>query len=319
MPHQIRSIACCCAVFFTALGLLLAAPHGATAADTVKVAVSIEPQRSILRQLLGETAEITVLVPPGASPATFEPSPRQMAALAEAPLYLSIGVPFEAAWLPRMIKASPATRFSPMDAGIQKRMMAAHAHHGGHEHGDTHHEHGHEHEHAEHEHHHGGIPDPHVWLSPVLAKQLAATAAHKLGQVYPELKDSLAANLAAFQNRCDTLDGELREILKDVPKGAPFMVFHPSWGYFAKDYGLTQVAIETEGKEPSPRELAELVEHAREEGIQTVFVQPQFSAKAATAIAKELGGGVARLDPLAPDWDENLRRAAQAIAGSIAQ
>jgi zinc transport system substrate-binding protein len=113
-------------------------------------------------------------------------------------------------------------------------------------------------------------------------------------------------NLTAFLEEIDALDGELRSLFAASP-GARFMVFHPSWGYFARAYGLEQVPIEIEGKEPKPAQLKALIQHAREHGIKVVFVQPQFSAKSAELVARDIGGRVAAVDPLAGNWAENLR------------
>ncbi|MCK5723282.1 MAG: zinc ABC transporter substrate-binding protein, partial [Gammaproteobacteria bacterium] len=96
-----------------------------------------------------------------------------------------------------------------------------------------------------------------------------------------------------------------------------FMVFHPSWGYFADTYGLKQVAVEIEGKNPKPSQLKELIEHAKEQGIKIIFVQPQFSSKSAKLVAREIGGRVAVADPLAQDWSANLRAVAREFKGAL--
>ena len=193
----------------------------------------------------------------------------------------------------------------------------AHGHHEGEAHG--HHEgeaHGH-HEGGHHHHEHGTL-DPHIWLDPALVKIQAANIRDGLSRVDPEGSAAYAANTARFIEELDRLDAEIRAILSPIPENRrSFLVFHPSWGYFAKAYGLRQVSIEVEGKEPSPKDMARIITQGREEGVRVIFVQPQFSEKSAQTIARQLGASVVRLDPLAADWDENLRRASRAFVDAL--
>lgn len=270
------------------------------------VFVSITPQLYFLEQIGGGLVDAQVMVPPGASPATYEPSPRQMARLAEARAYFAIGAPFERAWLERFQAANPEMAVFQTDLGIQKRYMAAHSH-AGHDGDIKHGDHG-----------HGGLPDPHVWLAPDTVRILAQNTAQGLSQIDPAHASVYAANLERFLSEIDALDVEIRAILAQLPAGRrSFMVFHPSWGYFADQYGLTQVPIESEGKEPGPRELARIVAHGRELGAPVVFVQPQFSDKSARLIAREMNARVAVLDPLSEDWAANLRAAAKAFLEAL--
>jgi zinc transport system substrate-binding protein len=145
-----------------------------------------------------------------------------------------------------------------------------------------------------------------VWLSPPLVKIQARHIADGLIAVDPANRSRYEENLAGFLREIEALDSDLKALFAGSP-GARFMVFHPSWGYFAKAFGLEQVPIEIEGKEPKPAQLKELIHQAREHGIKVVFVQPQFSAKSAEMVAREIGGQVVAADPLAADWAENLR------------
>ncbi|MCK5203289.1 MAG: zinc ABC transporter substrate-binding protein, partial [Desulfobacterales bacterium] len=124
------------------------------------------------------------------------------------------------------------------------------------------------------------------------------------------------ANTKAFVAELAALDADLRNTFAGK-QGLQFMVFHPSWGYFARTYGLKQVAVEIEGKDPKPAQLKELIEHAAESHIKIIFVQPQFSAKSAKLVAKEIGGQVAVADPLAADWSGNLREVARKFKGAL--
>jgi zinc transport system substrate-binding protein len=182
-------------------------------------------------------------------------------------------------------------------AGIERTPMVEHDHH----------EEGQDDSHAE------GAPDPHVWLSPALVKSQALAICDALVQLDPVHRDEYTTNLSAFVADIDALDAHIRETLSGLG-GTKFMVFHPTWGYFARDYGLEQVAVEVGGQEPSAQELARLIEEAREEGIQVVFAQPEFSTQDAETIAEEIGGRVLLISPLAPDWLDNMRSVAETFA-----
>lgn len=306
-----------------AFGLILylalaAGPTPALAADGPRVvAVTIAPQEFFLKKVGGRRVEPLVLVPAGADPHVFEPRPGQMKALSKAAVYFTIGLEMEAAWLPKFQSANPAMRVVRTEADIPRLPMAEHVHE---EHGNAlteHQEPGREHAaesgHAE-EHHHG-LRDPHTWLSPALAKLQAQAMARALADLDPSGAAEYAANAAAFAAECDNLARDLTTLLSDLPSRT-FMVFHPSWGYFARDFDLTQLPIEVEGKEPSPRELARLVDEAREHGIRAIFVAPQFSRRTAEVVAREVGASLVEADPLADDWADNLRRVARALAAA---
>ncbi len=286
------------AVALTVMILLSAA--FSVSAEPLSVFVSIVPQKFFVEAIGGDRVAVAVMVPPGASPATYEPKPRQMVELSKASLYFSIGVPFEGAWLERIASANRAMTIVATQEGIERRAMASHRHDG---HVDGHDDGG------------RGL-DPHVWLSPRAALTLGRNILRALVAADPEGAPLFRENYRRFAGAVVDLDLELMERLSSLPEGTPFMVFHPSWGYFAGDYGLKQLAVEMEGKEPKAGELAALVELARREAIRVLFVQPQFSQKAAKVLAGATGASVETLDPLAEDWDENLRRAAEALLSS---
>lgn len=269
-------------------------------AKQVKTFVSIAPQQYFVQKIGGELVEVSVLVPPGADPHTYEPKPRQMADLAKTLAYFAVGVDFEKAWIKKIAATNPNMRIVDTDAGIEKMALPAHHHE----------EKGRNPSSGmkkpAHTHDHSGAPDPHVWLSPPLVKTQARHIADGLIAVDSANRARYEENLAEFLQEIEALDTELKMLFAGSP-GARFMVFHPSWGYFARAYGLEQVPIEIEGKEPKPAQLKELIHHAREHGIKVIFVQPQFSAKSAAMVAREIGGQVAAVDPLAADWAENLR------------
>lgn len=326
------------------LGLALALAGTAWAGGMV-AAVSIEPQRYMVEKVGGHRVEALVLVPAGSDPHVYEPRPSQMRALAGAKVYFTVGLEMERAWLPRFRAVNPAMRVAATDAGLAKLAMAGHRHgdeagHGQAEAGqggravdagaaahkdeahapDTGDKPGHASDQGDKDGHAGedhgrGLPDPHVWLSPARAKVLAAAVRDALTGLDPAGAAEYAANHAAFAAECDVLSAEIATLLGELPSRA-FMVFHPSWGYFADEFGLTQLAIEAGGSEPGPRELARIVDAARENNIRAVFVAPQFSQRTAEAVAREIGAGLIIADPLARDWAENLRSVARALAAA---
>jgi zinc transport system substrate-binding protein len=290
------------------LGLMVAWAGPALAGAKVRAFVSILPQKYFVERIGGDMVDVGVLVLPGANPHMYEPSPRQMTALAGAQVFFAIGVNLEEVWLPKLADANQAMRIVRTQEGVEKIPMAAHGHG---EHEAMHEEHGGE----EQEH---GILDPHIWLDPVRVKTIARNTCAGLVLVDPAHRAAYEANLAAFLKDMDGLNASIAKSLAAIPADKrTFMVFHPSWGYFAKRYGLTQVAIEAGGSEPSPRHLAEIIEHGRELGVSVVFVQPQFSRRSADVIASELGARVVPLDPLAENWKDNLLHAAEAFGQAL--
>lgn len=330
-----RLVAVFLVVFCVALsGVALAGP--------LRVLVTVAPQRAVVRAVAGERAVVSVMVPPGADPHTYEPKPSLMAEAARADVYFSIGLEFERIWLPRFRSANGGLAVVAMDAGIEKLPMEAHGHAG--EHGEEHEAHGErEHDHAamhadpehaavvrEHhgeeaeaghghgheEHGHEGVLDPHVWLSPELMAVMARTVRDALSAADPEGAAAYAAGCAAFEKRVAAMQADIRAGFAGL-SSRRFLVFHPSWGYFAREFGLTQMAVEIGGSEPGPRELAGLLREAGEHGVRAVFVAPQFSRKTAGVVAVELGGTLVEADPLAGDWEANLRLVARRMAEAM--
>jgi zinc transport system substrate-binding protein len=279
--------------------LLLALAPLPAQAEALRVFVSVLPLQTFAERVGGERVAVRTMVRPGYSPATYDPTPQQIAALARADLYVRVGAPFEDAWMPRIRGANPEMKVVDAREGIDLRPMAAHVHH------DDHHPH----------HGDGGEQmDSHVWTSPVLARRMAATIRDALKALDPEHGAAYDAGYRAFAAELTALDRELAGILEGQ-QGARFMVFHPAWGYFADRYGLEQVPIEHQGKEPGARALARLIDQARASGIRVVFVQPQFNRRSAERVAQAIDGRVEAIDPLAPDYGDNLRRVARLIAG----
>jgi len=296
-----------------------------------EVTVSIVPQKYFVEKIAKDKVKVNVMVTPGASPATYEPKTSQMRQLSKSDIYFSIDVPFEKAWLERFKSVNKKMLIVDTDEGIKKEQIAAHHHedenhddHENHEaknhddhknHGDEkHEEEDHHEEHKGEKHEHTGL-DPHIWLDPILVKTQAKNIYEALVKIDEKNKEFYKNNLESFYKELDDLNEKLENILKPYHDKA-FMVFHPSWGYFARRYDLKQIAIEIEGKEPKPAQLVELLEEAKENNIKIVFVAPQFSKKGAKTISTTIKGNVVNIDPLASNWDENLIKVANEIANS---
>jgi zinc transport system substrate-binding protein len=301
-----------------ALATLLPAAPGASAAP-LQVAASILPQQFFIHKIGGPLVNVTAMVQPGANPHTYEPKPRQMAALENAAAFFAIGFPFEHAWLPRFRQVNPKMAVFHTGEGVAKRRMEAHDRHEG-EHGE--HAAGEEDKHGAHEahggaeHSHEGL-DPHIWVSPPAVKIIAKNIERALISLDPEHKAEYEANGTRFQAEIEKLDQDLRLLFKDMGDARNFMVFHPAWGYFADAYGLKEISIEMEGKEPKPAELAEIIEHGKELKVKALFIQPQFSKSVAETVAKALGAQLVTADGLALDWEANLRDVARQFREAV--
>ncbi|HCL78801.1 MAG TPA: cation ABC transporter substrate-binding protein [Synergistaceae bacterium] len=287
----------------------------AAAGGRLSVFVSILPQKYFAEQIGGDRVTVSALVEKGQDPHTFEPRPAQMAALAEAAAYLSIGMPFEEALLPKLLQLNPGLRLFESDAGVERIMPEEVHHHEDAAQSREHHdeeEHDHEAIHDDHEHHHDGA-DPHVWNAPREAKIIASNMLRTLTELDPEGADYYSANFAALSSRLDAMDDEFKTLFRGK-EGTAFLVFHPGWGYLARQYGLREVAIEVDGKEPKASDMACIVSDAKERGVRILFIAPQFSRRSAETVARAVGASVEVADPLAEEWEANLRRVAQAIA-----
>ena len=279
-----------------------------SAQETVQVTVSIAPQRYFVEQIGGEQVTVEVMVPPGASPHVYEPKPKQMVALNRSKVYYAVGVAFENVWLPRFLSANPEMVIVRTDEGIEKMSMPRYVLEGtGHADEEVH----------EHSHDDPSLHDPHIWLSPPLVLLQVRHIRDALIQADPEHQDIYNENFSRFAQELIELDTELTARFSRISGKKEFIIFHPAWGYFSHAYGLTQIPIEIEGKEPKPADLVLLIEYAREHGIKAVFVQPQISPQTAEMIAREIGGKVAVADPLSPDWYTNLVNVADIIINAI--
>lgn len=274
-------------ILFTAFAFLLACSGGKPdAGDNPSVTVSILPQKYFVEQIAGSTVDVNVMIPPGASPATYEPSPSQLEKLSRSELYFRVGhIGFESAWMDRMQKVNPAMDVVDLSEGID---LIGHDPHGG----------------SHDRHHHRGI-NPHIWLAPSTVKKLSGTITDRLAERFPEEEGRFRENMRSFEKKLDSLDRYIRSELQDLDSRS-FFIYHPSLAYYARDYNLEQVPMELEGKSPSSAYLKNLADQGKEKGIGVIFLQMQFDQHNAEVLARETGAEIVQINPLDPAWYEQM-------------
>lgn len=277
------------------LGSLLAAGCGSRSHNTTDqkmIYVSILPLRGIVEDIVGDDFRVEVLVPPGASPETFELTPRQMVDLERAELVFGIGwLDFEQNLLSRMDDRS---RVITLNRGIEP--IAGSCSHVQTDDGHSH-----------------GI-DPHIWTSPRELQTMASNAYEAIHALCPD-SARYTANYEALERRLAALDATVADRLKE--SGVPyFMIYHPALTYYARAYGIEQVVIEQEGKEPSARRLSELIDRARRDSVRVLLYQSQFPASTVEVIASDIGATSCQIDPLAEDVERNILDITDLIASS---
>jgi len=272
-----------------------------TATPDLTVAVTILPQKQFVERIAGEHAKVIVLVPPGASPHTYEPTPGQLAEVSSADVYVKVGsgIEFERAWMDKIAGLNPAMKVVDSSNGIGLLESQ----------GDDEEEEGHSH--ASHE---EPGTDPHIWLSLKNAQIMAKNTYEGLAAADPRHATEYRANADSFIRELDDLD---TSIARDVAARniSSFMVYHPAWSYFARDYGLVQIPIEAEGKEPTATGVQNLIRQAKEKNITIVFASPEYTTRSAEVIADEIGGRVVLVSPLEEDYLKNMKNAARAFIG----
>ncbi len=258
--------------------------------DPINVFVSILPQKYLVERVGGGRVTVKVMVRPGLNPETYEPTPKQMAGLSDADLYFRIAVPFESVWIKRISSLNPDIRIIECCGDLMINDPVTH----------------------DHEFHAGLVNDAHVWTSPKNAIVLAEIIKSALSEFDPEFADHFENNYRTLVSELNDLDQYIRTELASI-NNRYLIVAHPSWGHFAEAYGLKQIPIEQHGAEIKAKQLSRLVEFARREKIQTVYIQKQFNAASARILAREINAGIVELDPLAEDYINNLRDVTQAI------
>lgn len=265
-------------------------PGTVPSGDKPVISVSILPQQFFIERLAGDHIEVNVLVPPGASPASYEPTASQLYSLGRSSLYFRIGyVGFELGWLEKIRAVNPRMEILDLSTGISLIT------------GEESDDHGHTHDHP---HMHGGT-DPHIWMSARNAKIFVPAIYESLLVLLPGEKSQLTENFRELMADLDSLDLAIGEMMDGLDRRT-FMIFHPALSYFARDYGLEQYSIELEGKSPSPGHMKQMSDLGREKKISTIFIQAQFDQENASTLADEIGASVVQIDPLDPNWHEQM-------------
>lgn len=258
------------------------------------VTVSIEPLRYFVQTIGGENFEVNTLVPAGASPETYELTPQQVVQISDSRAYFTVGtLGFEQARLKKLTENAP--NLLVINTSDSIALLKDHHDHGDHQHAD-------------------GI-DLHTWVSTTSGKQIAHNVLRALCQVdtahaalYQQRHDSLVQHI-------DALDGEIRATLRPLAQRT-FMIYHPALGYFARDYGLQQISVEQDGREPSAERMQQLILQAQRKKVQVIFIQEEHAGRAARRIAEATGARIVSIAPLSAEWDKEMLRIARSLVQS---
>lgn len=264
----------------SALLLTLSCSGQNKAQDKLGIIVSILPLADFAKQVGKDKIEITVMVPPGASPHTYEPKPAQMKAVSQADMFLTVGsgVEFELVWTEKLAEINNNMVIVNSSDGIE--LIGK---------------------------------DPHIWLSPSNARKMAENVCAALVKLDPEGEEYYTNNLNEYLRELDQLDEYIRERLGEIETRG-FVAYHPAWGYFAREYNLEQIPVERAGKELTAGEIRKVVGKAKELKQKVVFVSPQFATKGAETVAREIGGSTVFLDPLPRSYIPNMRAVVEQLA-----
>jgi zinc transport system substrate-binding protein len=275
--------------FFLLLVLLFLSCSGKIRQESV-IVVTIEPQRFFAEQLVDTLFRVVSMVRPGSNPETYDPSPAQMAQLSHGRAYFGIGpVGFEEAWLGRLKENNPHLPFFDNSRGVE--WIAPDKTSSGHLHGR----------------------DPHSWASPKQARIIIQNMYEALLEIDPDHAARYRENRDRLLEKINETDRTVQSVLERSSQKS-FFIYHPALTYFARDYGLTQYPIETDGKEPTPGQIKKLVDLAGKENIKTIFIQQEFDRKNAELLARETGCRLVIINPLSYRWIEETITIAKALA-----
>lgn len=250
------------------------------------ITVSILPQKTFIEKIAGDDFKVQVLVPHGASPESYSLLPSQLKEISRSEVWFRLGhIGFELSWREKIEQINQNMRVIDLSEGLDL-IAEEEIQHGDHVHA-------------------GGV-DPHIWMSPVLVKQMSEKMTSVLAELNPDRSDEYRANYQQFVKEIDELDAEIRSALKDY-QGRAFATFHPSLSYYAREYNLVQHPLESGGKEPTAQHMAYMVELAKKENIDVIYIQSEFDRDHARVFAEEIDGRVVEVWPLNPDWEGNLR------------
>jgi len=258
--------------------------------DKLTVAVSIVPQETFVKEIAGDIVDVITVIPPGKSPANYAPAPQGLEKLSHSSIYFTIGVPAEqSSIIPRLKEINDDIRIIDMSDAVRKQYP--------------------EREFSP------GQRDPHIWLSPKRAIIMVESIAQELSSIDNKNSDVYQKNALSYIDKLKKLDIEIENSF-DKLKNRAFITYHPSLGYFADDYGLTMISIQSEGKDATPNDLQRVIDAAKKYDIKTVFYQAEIDSRHSQVIASELGGKAVEIAPLAPDYIDNLKKIAALIVNS---
>ena len=287
--------------FFVVMAALLCSCSGSLKKERI-ISVTIEPQRYFVEQIAGDKFKVHCVVPAGQSPETFDPSPRQMAEIGRSIAYFRIGyIGFEQAWMENIRKNNPDMPVFDLSKGLalvhgtEQMEEAGHSASGG---------------------HHTHQVDPHIWSSFEGARTIARNVLDALVMLDKENSSYYRENYGKLCAVIDSTETAASKLLKPL-LSRTFIIYHPSLTYFAKEYGLTQLCIEFDGKEPSPSQMKELIDTARKHNVRVVFVQQEFDSKNAALVAEETGCRLVVINPLAYDWPGEMLHIAKSLAEGL--
>jgi zinc transport system substrate-binding protein len=262
----------------------------------LNITVTTLPQKLFVEKIGDKLVKINVMVDKGNDPHTYEPKPSKMIALSESDLYFTISLPLEKLWIEKVKGSNRKLKIVAMDSGIEKLISEGQ---------------------NEDVKHHDLQADPHTWLSPSRVRIMAENIMDALIRVDISNREIYWSNFLNFVKEINAIDSKIADIfLKSKKNQSTFMVYHPSFLYFAKSYGLNQIAIEFEGKEPPPKHLQSIIETAKKERINKIFIEPQLDKKSAYFIAKSIDAKLIEIDPLSYMWGANLIKLAEFIASN---
>lgn len=275
---------------FSLIALLLTISCGTENKKSERIVVSIPPQEYIVKQLLGDDADVTAIIDSDANPELFEPSVNTMMSLMNSAVYLSVGtLDFEKKLINDVLRKDSTIRVSDTSEGI----VLLYGTHGEDEHGE------------ECGHHHHGAPDPHVWATPENMKVMAENMANELSSVFPEKSVLIMKNLADFKLKMDSCSATLKNAISDSGVRA-FMVWHPSLSYLAEQYGLNQIVVGSHAKELSARQLAERIGDAEKSEAKILFIQKEFDSRQIQTVVSELPVRMFEINPMSENWESQF-------------
>ncbi|MBN2010429.1 zinc ABC transporter substrate-binding protein [candidate division KSB1 bacterium] len=270
--------------------------------DKPQVVVSIPPLAEFLQQIGGDRIEVYTMVPAGASPHSYEPKPSQLKIVSQAAMYVKVGTPieFEIAWLDKLLALNKNLQVVDASQGIARLDFSDEG----------------EHESDDPDHHNHGDVDPHIWLSLRNAQQMVRNLCQGLSLMDPDGATEYASNCARYTHQLDSLDQHIKRSLADKLH-REFLVYHPAWGYFARDYQLHELSIEQEGKAPTLRGLETVIKQAEQHHIHVILASPQFNPASADRLAQEIHGRVISISPMEEHYLENMKQMAQVLEATM--